>query len=334
MKMEKVSCFLCGSDNASKIFRIDVDKEAPFDLVKCKKCQMTYMNPRFNENEIKDFYGKDYFIFDDIKNIRQLIYAQNTISDIKRFKNKGKLLDIGSAKGLFLLVAKKHGFNVEGLEISEYAANFTKDVFGIETKIGRVENVDLPENEFDIITMFDVIEHFQNPKESLKKIKSALKDDGILVIDTPNIESIYSRFRGSDWGGFGKFHLHYFSKATLTRLLWDVGFNPILVTSRKINTMSLDALWRWGITKYRIYIKLENKLILSKLSREIHAPVKKLYEEKKYNEIRKIIERQLGNIQSGKSVVMRMQNILNYPVNGLLDRMIAGDALRVIAKKK
>jgi 2-polyprenyl-3-methyl-5-hydroxy-6-metoxy-1,4-benzoquinol methylase len=332
--MEKVSCFLCQNPNAVAFHKIDTDKEAPFDVVICQNCKMAYMNPRFDEKQMKDFYDKDYFIFQDTKNIRQLMYAKDAISDIKRFKKNGYLLDIGSAKGLFLLVAKKQGFSVQGLEISEYAADFTNNVFGIDTINGTVEGTKLPKNRFDIITMFDVIEHFRDPKKSLEKIRTAMKSDGLLVVDTPNIEGIYSKFRGKYWGAYSKFHLQYFSKITLTKLLSDAGFKPIFTTSHKIDVLSFDALWRWGLVKYGISVRNEDRFIMSKISPETNAPVKRLYEQKKYGKIKKIFEKQVKNVQIGQSVVMKMQRTLNRPVNRFLNRMMAGDALRIIAQKK
>jgi 2-polyprenyl-3-methyl-5-hydroxy-6-metoxy-1,4-benzoquinol methylase len=316
------------------MFTIKGESNASFDVVKCKNCTMAYMNPRFETEKIKEFYDKEYFAFQDIKNVRQIIYAQEAVNDIKRFKNKGNLLDIGSAKGLFLMVAKNQGFNVQGLEISEYATNFTKNVFGIEIMKGTAEEESFPEKQFDIITLFDVIEHFREPKRTLIKIKAALKDDGLLVIDTPNIESIYSKFRGKNWGGYGKFHLYYFSKTTLVKLLRDVGLKPIFSKSHKSDLLSMDALWRWGFADYRISSKLEDKFTLSKISPEVNAPIKNLYKNEKYEAVKKILYTQMKNVQNRHSVVMKMQKVLNFPLNCLFNKMFRGDAIRVIAQKK
>ena len=332
--MERVNCALCNSNSQRDLIVTQDEDKNPITIVECKRCGLAYINPRYEPSEIEDFYDEEYHIFNDVVQVRQILYALEAIKEIIPLKSKGKLLDIGSAKGIFPLVAQKYGFDVSGLEISKFAADFSKKAFGIHTISGTVEDADLPNEHYDIITMFDVIEHFREPKNTMSLIKSALKDDGILVVDTPNIESIYSRFRGKDWGGLGKYHLYYYTPKTLLKLLKSTGFSPIITKSHKIDAISFDAIWRWGVADYRIYWKLEQKFILSKLMSHINAPVKRMFEEEKYSQIKEIANTQIENAQKRRSIVLKLQKIINGPSNAVLERMFAGDAIRVFARKE
>jgi SAM-dependent methyltransferase len=331
--MKKVLCAICQSDKSSKLFDIKEPDIKAYSIVRCDNCNLAFINPRFEEEEIDNFYDENYFTFHDVKQMRQIMYAVNSIKQLKGFKSSGNLLDIGSAKGFFLMVAKKQGYNVMGLEISKFAARFTEDVFGIKTLSGTVEDAQLPENYFDIITMFDVIEHFQDPQKSLMKIRTALKEDGILVVDTPNVKSLYSRFRRGRWGGYGKYHLLNFSIDTLTKLLSNSGYSVISSTSYKIDLLSIDSLWRLGIVDYRTYTRLEQIFIMSKISSKIDAPVNKMYKNKKYRELKDLIDKQVSEALSKKSVISEVIKIINSPINGLLKNKFAGDAIRVYAVK-
>jgi 2-polyprenyl-3-methyl-5-hydroxy-6-metoxy-1,4-benzoquinol methylase len=332
--MERVNCAICNKNSTRELLVAKDEDKNTITIVECNECKLAYINPRYEPSEIRDFYDDDYHIFNDAIQVRQISYALEAIKDINRFKSKGNLLDIGSAKGIFPLVAQKNGFDVTGLEISKFASDFSKKAFGIPTISGTVEEADLPKNYYDIITMFDVIEHFRKPKNSMAIIRTALKEDGILVVDTPNINSIYSKFRGTNWGGLGKYHLYYYTHKSLNKLLKDTGFKPIFLKSHKIDVLSFDALWRWGVADYRVYWKLEQVFILSKLMGDTNAPVKKMYEEGLYTQIKDVAKRQIESAQNRQSVVLKLQQLINSPINAILGKMFAGDAIRVFARKK
>ena len=153
--MEKVKCALCQKNSAEELLKTKDEDNEIITIVKCKSCQLAYINPRYEPKEIKDFYDDDYHIFDDTQQLRQILYALEAIEDIRRFKTNGNLLDIGSAKGIFPLVAKRYGFKVKGLEISKFAAEFSNKALGIDTIVGTVEEADLAKKHFDVINSYD-----------------------------------------------------------------------------------------------------------------------------------------------------------------------------------
>jgi SAM-dependent methyltransferase len=140
----------------------------------------------------------------------------------------GCLLDVGSATGNFLAAARDRGWTVQGIELSREAAVHARDTYGLATKVGAVEDL-LDEKEvYDVITMWDVLEHLRDPRNALSKCHRALKDGGILVMSIPNMTSFDRYLFDSTWVGWEvPRHLYFFDKHTLERLLNEIGFNII-----------------------------------------------------------------------------------------------------------
>src|SRR5205807_2137979 len=133
----------------------------------------------------------------------------------------------GCGTGVFLDKARKHAFDCEGLELSEYAAEFVRNM-GIPVRTEAIENADYPIESWDVIVMREVIEHLPHPLESLRTIHSWLKPGGVLFMATGNYDSPERRLRGSEWFYFmPEGHLYYFSNRTMTKYLKNVGFDKV-----------------------------------------------------------------------------------------------------------
>lgn len=237
---EEVVCGLCGANKYKIKYRID-----GFNYVQCKNCGFVFVNPRLTKNEIANLYNEDYFNgagFDKSVEYRKEFEKQSALTDlndwdissIKYFLcNKSesiKLLDIGCGMGLFLWKAREKGFIVEGLELSNYAAQFVKSK-GIKVQQKSIEDAELQENYFDVIVMKEVIEHLPNLKSSLAKIYSSLKNDGVLFLTTGNYNCPERKLRGSKWFYFMPTgHLQIFSNKTIKKFLFEAGFKKIIVT--------------------------------------------------------------------------------------------------------
>jgi len=111
------------------------------------------------------------------------------------------LLDIGCSSGTFLSLAQKRGFSCYGMDISEDAAAAARKQYGLTVRQGEIGRLDWGEIRFDFITMFHVLEHLKSPEESLKYAASLLREEGSLIIQVPNSESIQARIFGSRWYG-------------------------------------------------------------------------------------------------------------------------------------
>ncbi|MFH1478131.1 MAG: class I SAM-dependent methyltransferase [Verrucomicrobiota bacterium] len=139
----------------------------------------------------------------------------------------GKILDVGAAGGFFLKVAKDKGWEPYGVEPSCWMAEWGNRRFGVNIKPGVLCDAKFPNNFFDVITMWDVLEHTSDPLAELKESRRILKDGGIIVINFPDAGSWLARVAGSKWWFFLSVHLYYFTKAIMDRMLIRAGFTPL-----------------------------------------------------------------------------------------------------------
>jgi len=137
-----------------------------------------------------------------------------------------RLLDVGCHIGVFLEIAREQGWEVWGVEPSSWAAKQARDR-GLEVSIGTLKEAQFPSNFFDVVTMWDVIEHLTDPLGSLEEVNRILVPGGIICIHTINIESPFARLMGPRWPWLMEMHLYYFSPQTLSQMLEKAGFRLV-----------------------------------------------------------------------------------------------------------
>lgn len=145
----------------------------------------------------------------------------------------GRLLDVGCAMGLFLEQAKRVGWQVAGVEISEYSAAYTREHLNVDVFAGNmqqlVEDGVISPHSFDVVTVWDTLEHLQDPSSFLATLHRVLKRDGLLFLSTVNIDGVVAERDGEHWHFFAPpGHLFYFSERTLKGFLEKAGFGIIL----------------------------------------------------------------------------------------------------------
>ncbi len=229
-----ICCELCGSAKAKRLYA-SLPK-----VYECENCRFIFSFPQPSLDELKELYAESYFIsrqsvasgYDDYirdeENIRRTF--QKRFRTIDRFQTKpGRVLDIGCAAGFFLSVARERGWDVKGIEISEYAANYARKS-GLDVHCGPLETFNpAGEKLFDVVTLWDVIEHVRSPRSDLEKVSRLLKPGGWLVLATPDVDSLTHWLFRDRWMGFkDDEHLFFFSKKTLTQLLDQCGFQVVL----------------------------------------------------------------------------------------------------------
>ncbi|MDD5617609.1 MAG: class I SAM-dependent methyltransferase [Candidatus Omnitrophica bacterium] len=239
INMEKVSCSICGSSASKKYCDVK-----GFNIVSCCNCGLVYINPRYSGEELNKLYGENYF--KQFSTQRKVDYMKdrqfrrndfNTrLKGISRFKKCGKVLDVGCAAGFFLEVARDNGWDSYGVELSDYAASFARDMLKLNVKSGELEGAKFDSNLFDVITLFDVIEHVRDPGRLLKEARRVLKNDGLLVITTPNIDSVCAKVFKDRFHLLDPLHLVYFSPKTMTAMLSKEGFKVIKLEYPYFNT--------------------------------------------------------------------------------------------------
>jgi len=140
----------------------------------------------------------------------------------------GTLLDVGCGGGRFLNRMQKRGWQVEGSDFDEQATQKVTSRYGIKTHVGDLSQCALPSNSFDAITMSQTIEHLYTPEATIRECLRILKPGGLLVMTTPNVNSIAAAEFGVHWRGWeAPRHLHLFSVESLQRLTQRVGFEIV-----------------------------------------------------------------------------------------------------------
>ena len=205
--------------------------EKPDKIVRCMTCRLVYAIPK---EPIRSLVN-DYVAMEDPEYVEEesgrRAQAKLILSFIGKHKKNGTMLDIGCGPGLFLDEAKKQEWSVQGVDLSAWAKNYAHKNFGIDVFQGTLNEAHYPDRHFDVVVMNDVIEHLEDPKSTLKEIRRILKNDGILYISTPDIESFLSRILRAKWWGINKYHLFYFSRKTLDKMFRETGLKSVFFCS-------------------------------------------------------------------------------------------------------
>lgn len=251
-------CISCGQDNWERLYK---------NLLRCKKCRFVRARDKFFMIDPKTLYKKKYFKkyeYFDYEKERAALEKNfsNRLQRILPLKSKGRLLEVGCAYGYFLALARKYfevvGFEVDG-EIAKKASSFcaSRVLTGKFTK-------NKFDGRFDVICMFDVIEHLKDPLGYLKKIYSLLNKNGIIVIETGDIESLLAKIQGERWRLISPpFHLQYFSRNSLAAVLKKVGFKAIHATNSISFYRTLgQTLYRLGLLRFKRFAKIFYTILL------------------------------------------------------------------------
>jgi SAM-dependent methyltransferase len=137
---------------------------------------------------------------------------------------KGPLLDVGAATGILPDLARRRGWQADGVEPSSWAVNVAEKKYHLRLIESYFETAPLPENHYGVVTMIDFIEHTPLPYEAARKAGQILGPAGILVLVTPDIHSLAARLAGRKWWHFRPAHLAFFSRSSLAALLGRAGF--------------------------------------------------------------------------------------------------------------
>lgn len=235
--MESVSCNLCGRDLPLQWLTItDRFNGDPFHLVRCQACGLIYLSPRPTMEEMAICYPDDYEAYQPPSEEMTLTQAWHTrrmwemqINYVEKFVSEpGKLLDIGCATGEFLSTARDHGWQVSGFEMIDQSAEKARSRYTLDVITGTVESVELAENSFDAITMWDVLEHLPDPLGAFNRCRKLLRQDGVVIFSIPNLDSCDRYLFGKKWIGWdAPRHFTLFTMDSLDLLLKKTGYSLI-----------------------------------------------------------------------------------------------------------
>lgn len=216
-------CVVCGDESVNKLYS---------SLLRCLSCGFVWANLDPNQKEINKIYDDSYFFsgeyLDYIKEQRALEKNfKRNLKIISKFIPSGQLLEIGSAYGFFLNLAKKH-YKVQGVEINQNACKYAGERLGLDVICGDFLNTNFKTNYYDLVTMWATLEHLKDPHLYIKKISSLLRKNGVFVCSTVDINSILARIQKDKWRQIHPpSHLSYFSQSSLTMLLAKYGLKKI-----------------------------------------------------------------------------------------------------------
>jgi SAM-dependent methyltransferase len=212
------ACALCADAETRALFSVDGAL-----IVTCRGCGLVRQDTR--PLAASALYDSDYYRTDDPKggyanyfldaDVNRRTFRDRVEAIERRYGRRGKLLDVGCALGDFLLEAKAAGWDVEGVEVSAFAAQRARER-GLPVTTGRLEDLNLPAASFDVITLYDAIEHMTDPVATLAAVRRLLVPGGILHLVTPNVGGMQACLLGRYWYHYkpGE-HLFYFAPKTL-----------------------------------------------------------------------------------------------------------------------
>lgn len=251
----RVSCNLCGSDRQEYLFA-----KHGYDLVRCADCNLAYIANPPDEDGIKAIYTASSSYHDRLLDrsstefAKQSAIADQHIAMLRHFRSdlaNLKVLDIGCSSGIFLDAARKAGMTPYGAELSPETSAFAREEFGLNVHHGNWRDAGYADKSFDVITLFDVIEHLPDPAGELAALHRLLKPGGLLLQSTPDIDGLFPRAsyplaKALDYWPHPEppHHLFQFSQATLTAMVEKAGF--VVLGARHT---AIDLAYSFGTPK-------------------------------------------------------------------------------------
>lgn len=212
-----LKCILCGR-KTDKVIQI-IDK---VPIYECELCKLGFVSQKeFKKQSLQHLYS-----FDEYKKVEKVItHRLDELTDIiVKHKRKGTLLEVGPGFGLlshFLL--QKGNYNLEVVEPVLIPRYLSKKVYKMH-KMDLESFLKKRKKKYDLIIMFDVIEHLENPFQSLVKLNFLLKKGGIIVIQTPNYKSLMAEFTKKWSWWMIEDHKWFFTTISLRKILTKAGF--------------------------------------------------------------------------------------------------------------
>jgi 2-polyprenyl-3-methyl-5-hydroxy-6-metoxy-1,4-benzoquinol methylase len=175
------------------------------------------------------------------------------LDELEEYAAPGQLLDVGAHLGVFVEVALSRGWKAEGIEPSRWAVGQAQ-ARGLPMTCGALADFRAAPESHDVVTMWDVIEHFPDPLAELGHAHTLLRNGGMLAISTMDVEAPIARLLGRRWPWYMQMHLYYFSRATLARMVEAAGFEVVNVRRHRrivrlsylISRLERPAPWLHG----------------------------------------------------------------------------------------
>lgn len=279
-----VHCAVCGADDAP-VVATGYDYEyrtsrQPWRYGRCAQCGLVYVNPRPAVEELGAIYPPNYYSFDETQRDSGLVrFFRRKLESMKVGAFHGyvgdgpkRVLDVGCGDGRFLGCLRDFGpgdWVLEGIDIDAGAVDRAR-AKGFAARLARLEDFEPEDGRYDMVVLFQVIEHVSEPAAMCRKVHALLEPGGVFVVETPDVAGWDERlFRTGLWGGYHiPRHWNLFPGDVLQRMLEQEGFEvvgsqPLISTSFWINSLYNWLLVRGAPKRLLRFFHYQNPLLLA-----------------------------------------------------------------------
>jgi SAM-dependent methyltransferase len=282
-------CLVCGGRRCERLYVL-----SRFDIHRCMDCTQVFLHPLPSEAEIATLFARLYregtgsvpelrgyyaSCFDASSTSPVVRTSRAWLAAIAPYAAGGRLLDIGCGTGIFCHAARDFGWQALGIDEAGQAVEFARTRYGLDVRIGNFESLDMGGEVFDLVSLWDVIEHSRAPRRLVESAVRCLRPGGLLAASTPNQRNIMESVAGPLYrltGGrlrapLEKFylleHFLYFTPRTLGRLLTDAGLEVLemRLESTNLSRLTLHPAMRLGLHVLFLLarpLRLENRLFI------------------------------------------------------------------------
>lgn len=192
-----MNCPICHSHDATVAFRLRT-----YRIVRCAGCRLLYNRDFPEASQVTETFSESYYhdvqrdafarIAEPLADLSRPIYDAG-LAYVEARGRVGTLLDVGCAFGVFMEIAAHRGWQVKGVEVSAYASRYAREVRGLDVTTGSGAEFDAAPGSFDLVTLWDVLEHVRDAQATVQAAARWLKPGGYLLVTTDNYRSLLSR---------------------------------------------------------------------------------------------------------------------------------------------
>lgn len=246
-------CNLCQSQDIKVIVRAGKYSDGrPGDIVRCSHCGLIYRYLQYRKVSRKDHHSAIHSSYPaDLTNQRKKLFKRYGEA-VSLFRKYNRILDVGSGHGYFLGLCREQGWKVFGVELNPELAQFAKSKFDIDVFKGSFEQARYSKNYFDVVTLWNVLEHLENPYVALRKAYENLRPGGAIFLKFTNA-NLHILLRkvfywlSIFWRGIKRFDdscigMYAFNRFTITQYLVKMGFQEILIDNARPKGLCRDLL--------------------------------------------------------------------------------------------
>ena len=240
------ACPVCAGRDFQAVMQVE-----SHPVVRCTRCRLQLTNPQPSDAELAAIYGPNYVLVEnDAAGEAMVLQSKRATADHyldvlagAGVPAQGQLLEIGCGQGNFLRQAANRGFDVTGVEYSQFACERARANLDGRGRVlqGEITVLAHEAAAYDVCVLCDVIEHVRDPAAFLREIVRLLRPGGVLLVVTPSLASWSARVLGSRWMEYKAEHLFYYAPDTLRRQLIGAGFGDVSMR-RGVKKLSLEYI--------------------------------------------------------------------------------------------